>query len=128
MTTLSQAKIIGFIPSTDLEASLAFFKDTLGLLLTREDEYALEFDISGAKLRITKVAEFTPANYTILGWEIPDIESAVTALMKKGVHFEKFAGLPQNELCICSFPGGSKVAWLKDPDGNTLSLTQFTPL
>jgi hypothetical protein len=45
-------------------------------------------------------------------------------LQKKGVRLERFPGLDQDELGVWSAPGGAKVAWFKDPDGNTLSLSQ----
>jgi hypothetical protein len=41
------------------------------------------------------------------------------------VRFERFEGFPQDDLGVCTFPDGARVAWFKDPDGNTLSLTQF---
>lgn len=125
MTTLSQWKLIGFLPSKDLGVSRAFYQDKLGLRLNKADDFALEFEISGTRLRISKVAEFDPADYTVLGWEVDNIESTVNSLMSKGIQFERYDGMPQNELAICVFPGGSKVAWFKDPDRNTLSITQF---
>ncbi len=122
---LSKSNIVGFIPSTDLAKSKLFFEEKLGLYLKVFDEYALEFDVNQKKLRITKVPEFTPANYTILGWEVDDIEATVKELMAKGIQFERYENMPQNDLSICTFPSGSKVVWFKDPDGNTLSITQY---
>jgi hypothetical protein len=45
-------------------------------------------------------------------------------LNEQGVALERFDGLLQDELGIWAAPGGARVAWFKDPDGNTLSLTQ----
>jgi len=75
-------------------------------------------------LRIAKVKEFTPAPFTVLGWEVEHIEEAAAELHKNGVTFERFPGLTQDALGIWSAPGGAKVAWFKDPDGNILSLSQ----
>lgn len=122
---LTKSNIVGFIPSTNLDESKSFFEDKLGLDLITIDEFALEFNVGQIKLRITKVAEITPANYTLLGWEVDDIEATVKELDSKGIHFERYENMPQNDLSICTFPGGSKVAWFKDPEGNTLSITQF---
>jgi len=122
---LTKSNIVGFIPSTNLDKSKSFFEDKLGLDLKNIDEFALEFDVNQIKLRITTVAEFTPANYTVLGWEVDDIEATVKELVAKGIHFERHENMPQDDLSICTFPGGSKVAWFKDPEGNTLSITQF---
>jgi catechol 2,3-dioxygenase-like lactoylglutathione lyase family enzyme len=122
---LSHSKIVGFIPSTNLETSKTFYQSKLGLTLVTADDFALGFEVDQTKLRITKVPEITPADYTVFGWEVSDIKSSVKELTAKGLQFEHYDGLPQNEQHICTFPGGSKVAWLKDPDGNTLSITQF---
>jgi hypothetical protein len=59
-----------------------------------------------------------------MGWEVSAIEETVAELANKGVHFEKFPGLPQDELGIWTAPGGDKVAWFKDPDENILSVSQ----
>ena len=61
----------------------------------------------------------------MLGWTVGDIAGTVRELAGRGVDFERFDGVEQDELGIWSAPGGSFVAWFKDPDGNTLSLTQF---
>jgi hypothetical protein len=63
--------------------------------------------------------------HTVLGWEVRDISAEAKGLTKRGVRFERFDGLAQDEQGIWTSPSGAKVAWFKDPDGNTLSLTQF---
>jgi hypothetical protein len=90
-----------------------------------EDPFALVFDAHGTMLRVTNVAEVAAAQYTVLGWEVPNILAATKDLSAAGVKFERYPGLPQDELGIWTAPSGAKVAWFKDPDGNTLSLTQF---
>lgn len=122
---LSHAKVVGFVPSTNLDASKAFYQSKLGLTLVTADDFALGFEVTQTRLRITKVPELTPAGYTVFGWEVGDIESTAKELVAKGIQFVHYEGFPQDELQICAFPGGSKVAWFKDPDGNTLSITQF---
>jgi hypothetical protein len=64
------------------------------------------------------------APYTVLGWEVADIESIVKDLVLTGVVFEQFEGIEQDELGIWTSPDGSRVAWFKDPDGNILSVAQ----
>ena len=83
------------------------------------------FDANGTMLRVQKVQELLPARHAVLGWDVRDIRAEIEALTKKGVRFERFDGLPQDELGIWTSPAGGKIAWFKDPDGNTLSLTQF---
>lgn len=76
-------------------------------------------------LRVTAVSEVSRASYTVLGWRVTDIEATVQDLTAKGVAFKTYDGMDQDETGIWTTPGGDKVAWFADPDGNTLSLTQF---
>jgi catechol 2,3-dioxygenase-like lactoylglutathione lyase family enzyme len=121
---LTHSKIIGFIPSANLDASASFYTNKLGLELVGSDDYALEYLVNNTTLRITKVADLINANYTVLGWEVKDIISAVEELQENGVELVFYEGMSQNENGICSFPNGGKVAWFKDPDDNILSITQ----
>jgi hypothetical protein len=68
--------------------------------------------------------EFTPAQYTVLGWEVGDIGDAVRDLNAKGVQFERYEFMHPDVDGIVAFPTGDKVAWFKDADGNVLSLSQ----
>jgi hypothetical protein len=65
-----------------------------------------------------------PIGGTILGWKVGDIDTAVKGLSQRGVPFELWPGMPQDELGIWNAPGGARVAWFKDPDGNVLSVSQ----
>lgn len=123
---LKLGKIIGFLPTKDAKRSRAFYEQTLGLLFVSDDPYALVMQSGPTMMRIAKVQEFQPAPYTVLGWEVLDIKQAVSELVKRGVVFEKYPFIQDQELGIWSSPGGSKVAWFKDPDGNVLSLSQHT--
>ena len=64
--------------------------------------------------------------FTSLGWIVEDIKRTVQQLNEKGVACERFEGMHQDDLAIWSAPGGAQVCWFKDPDGNVLSLTQFS--
>src|SRR5947209_6840915 len=90
-----------------------------------EDDFALVFDAGGTMLRVAIVQELKPANYTVLGWIVPNIRRAVLDLAKQRVKFERYSFLEQDDLGIWRSPTKARVAWFKDPDGNTLSLTQF---
>lgn len=117
-------RAVTFLLTTRPEAARDFFRDVLGLSYLRDDGFALVFDNKGVMLRIGKVPEFTPAANTVLGWECVDIGATAAALSAKGVTFERYPGMNQNEQGIATFPNGDKVAWFKDPDGNVLSLSQ----
>ena len=66
-----------------------------------------------------------PAGYTVLGWIVPDIANAVRDLGQRGVRFQRYDGLAQDDLGIWSSPTGARVAWFTDPEGNTLSVTEI---
>ena len=112
---LGTSKLTAFIATVDRPRAKAFYVDTLGLLLVSEDDFAAVIDANGTPIRLTTVRDIAIAGYTVLGWEVANIEAAVTELGAKGVGFEKFPGLPQHEDGIWEAPGGARVAWFKDP-------------
>lgn len=116
--------VVTFLLTKRPEAALAFYRDTLGLSFQRDDGFALVFDLNGVMLRISKVNEFTPAPSTVLGWESRDIVADVTKLDAKGVVFQQYPNMGQDDMGIATFGHGDKVAWFKDPDDNVLSLSQ----
>ena len=117
--------LMAFVATHNPDRARAFYRDTLNLELVSEDQFALVFNVAGTMLRITSVQELVPAKYTVLGWQVSDIVGALKSLQKKGVNFERYPGMQQDELGIWNSPSGARVAWFKDPDGNTLSITQF---
>jgi len=124
MGILEAAKPAIVICTRDRARAARFYGDTLGLILEYEDNLAAVFNAGGVHLRVSAVADFTPHEHTILGFQVPDVAATVTALREKGVTFNIYQGFNQNELGICSVPGGTvRVAWFKDPDGNLLSVT-----
>lgn len=120
---LGSTNIVAFVPTKDAEKARAFYEGVLGLRFVKDDGFALVFDANGIMVRIAR-AQFTPAQFTILGWQVKGIEKVVAGLQQKGVHFERFGFFEQDELGIWSAPTGDKVAWFKDPDGNVLSVSQ----
>jgi catechol 2,3-dioxygenase-like lactoylglutathione lyase family enzyme len=124
---LAKYDIIGFLSIVDVERAKAFYRDTLGLtLVSEEPPFALVFEAHGIMLRLGMAKSLPPAHGTVLGWNVPDIASAVTELAEAGVHFERYPQLPQDDLGVWTAPGGAKVAWFKDPDGNILSVSQHS--
>lgn len=126
MAALGRHNIVAFVPICDVSSAMSFYADTLGLKLVRDEQpFSLVFDANGIMLRLAITHEVRPAPWTVLGWDVPDIRAAVCALGSAGVHFERYAPLEQDEYGIWTSPGGARVAWFKDPDGNVLSLSQF---
>jgi catechol 2,3-dioxygenase-like lactoylglutathione lyase family enzyme len=123
---LGSAKIVAFAPTSDAKRARAFYNDVLGLKLVSEDPFAVVFDANGTMLRVQIVPEFTPQQFTVAGWEVRDIAATVAGLSAKGVQFQKYGMPGQDERGIWKSPSGAPVAWFKDPDGNILSLTQFS--
>ena len=104
---------------------MSFYRDTLGLrLLYEEPPFALVFDANGIMLRLAMGKELPPSHGTVLGWQVPDIESAVRDLVGAGIQLERYEFLKQDELAIWTSPTGAKIAWFKDPDGNVLSVSE----
>src|SRR4051794_27106042 len=116
---------MAFVAATSLPVARAFYADVLGLSLTSEDDFGLMFDAGGTLLRVARVEQLVPAGYTVLGWVVTDIEAALKDLVARGVQVERFGFLDQDENGIWAAPGGARIAWFKDPDGNTLSFTQL---
>jgi predicted enzyme related to lactoylglutathione lyase len=122
---MNKSKVISFVATCNPASARKFYEETLRLKFISDDPFAVVFETNGTMLRVQKVPELVPAHHTILGWEVDDIRGEVEELTKRGVRFERFGGLAQDELGIWTSPSDGKVAWFKDPDGNTLSLTQF---
>ena len=122
---LGSSKIVAFAGVKDAERARTFYRDTLGLRLVSEDGFALAFDVNGTMLRVTLVQQVVAAPYTVLGWAVDDITAKAEALIKAGVKLERYESfLEQDKLGIWTAPGGARVAWFKDPDGNLLSISQ----
>jgi catechol 2,3-dioxygenase-like lactoylglutathione lyase family enzyme len=122
---LAASKIIGFAPTRDSKQAREFYEGKLGFRFVSDDQFALVLMAGDTMLRIAKVPkDFAPAPFTVLGWEAKDIASVVRWLHGRGVAFEKYPFIQDQELGIWTAPGGDKVAWFKDPDGNILSVSQ----
>ncbi len=121
---LGSTNIIAFVPTKDSEKARAFYEGVLGLRFVKDDGFALVLDANGIMIRVAKAPDFKPAQFTLLGWQVTDIDKVVTALQEKGVHFEIFGFFKQDKLGIWTAPTGDKVAWFKDPDGNILSVSE----
>jgi catechol 2,3-dioxygenase-like lactoylglutathione lyase family enzyme len=124
MGILTAAKPAIVICTRDRARATEFYRDTLGLELAYEDNLAAVFNVGGIALRVSFVADFVAHEHTILGFSVPDVAAAVRALRENGVVFNICPAFKQDELGVLTLPGGTvRVAWLKDPDGNVLSVT-----
>ncbi len=116
---LSTSPIVAFVPTRDSARAHDFYANTLGLRFV--------FDANGTMLRVVRAGDFTPFSFTLLGWQVPDIDSAVADLTARGVQFQRYSFLEQAPNGVWTAPGNTaRVAWFPDPDGNTLSTSQPT--
>ena len=122
---LESAKVVAFAAVSDAARAREFYGGVLGLRIVEESPFAVVADAGGTMLRLTLVRTPVVAPYTVLGWDVPDIAATARDLVERGVECQRFEGMDQDELGIWTAPGGARIAWLKDPDGHTLSLTQF---
>ncbi len=122
---LGTSEVIAFAAAADLDRAREFYQDTLGLTLIEQNPYACVFDAHGTMLRVTAVAEVATPGYTVLGWRVGDIDQTIAGLLGKGVSFTRYQGMDQAGNGVWTTPNGDRIAWFTDPDGNTLSLTQF---
>jgi catechol 2,3-dioxygenase-like lactoylglutathione lyase family enzyme len=122
---LGNSNLIALVTIRDVKSAKHFYRDTLGLRLVSEElPFALVFDANGTMLRLAISPQHVPLPGTVLGWRVDEIQEHVRQLASGGVVFERFEGMPQDELGIWSTPTGAKVAWFKDPDGNLLSVSE----
>lgn len=122
---LGGEELIAFAATTDPQQSKHFYEFVLGLRLIADEEFAIVFDARGTMLRIQKAQAHTPPPFTVLGWRVDDIHSFVDRLANLGVEMVRYAGFDQDDAGVWTAPGGAQIAWFHDPDGNTLSLTEF---
>jgi catechol 2,3-dioxygenase-like lactoylglutathione lyase family enzyme len=107
----------------DLAQAKAFYGDTLGLK-TSEENGLLMLHIAGERdILVYPKPDHEPATYTILNFPVDDIDTVVDELTARGVQFERYDGMEQDERAIRR-GGGPYVAWFKDPAGNILSVLQ----
>ena len=117
--------LTAFLSVTDAGRARSFYRDTLGLSLQREDNFALVFDAAGVMLRISLVKELTPQPFTVLGWQVTDAAATARDLIAAGIVLERYPWLMQDDSSLWHAPGGAKVGWFKDPFNNLLSITEM---
>lgn len=121
---LASSSMSGFAPTKDSKKARHFYEGLLGLRFVHEDEYVIVFRTDHSMIVMHKLEKLEPAHYTVLGWEVADIKKTVSFLTDRGVVFERYGWMQQDDLGIWKTPPGGSLAWFKDPDGNILSVSQ----
>jgi catechol 2,3-dioxygenase-like lactoylglutathione lyase family enzyme len=114
-----------FLATNNAERSRSFYERILGLTFVADEPPALIFQVGNSMLRIQKVEKVHAAPYTALGWAVAEIRPTVRRLREAGVTFQRYEGMNQDADAIWAAPSGALIAWFRDPDGHTLSLTLF---
>ena len=120
---MQDAKLMAFVAIRDEKQATDFYSGILGLKKVSSDSFAVVFDAGGVTLRAALVKEVAEAKYTVLGWQVTGIENVVRELAAKGIVFERYGFIKQDDLGIWD-AGTDKVAWFKDPFGNLLSVSE----
>jgi catechol 2,3-dioxygenase-like lactoylglutathione lyase family enzyme len=108
----------------DIDAARDFYANTLGLKVTDEEMGVLTLHLAGDRpTMIYPKPDHTPATYTILNFQVEDIDAAVDELSSRGVTFERYEGFPQDDKGVMR-DQGPNIAWFKDPAGNILAVIQ----
>lgn len=121
---LRQATPMLFVAVTDPERAKAFYVGVLGLGVVDDHAFSIVLDTGGHELRLQKVERVTPQPFTVLGWRVADIEATLRSLGERSIDPVRYDGMEQDALGIWTAPGGARIAWFRDPDGNVLSLTE----
>ena len=113
----------------DLQKATQFYGETLGVKTTvlDEDNGLAQLDLAGDRTTFVYVkSDFVPATYTILNFQVEDVDAAVDELASRGVRLERYDGFEQDEKGIARTPGGDgpEIAWFTDPAGNVLAVLQ----
>ena len=122
---LSKAKLQSIIWTSRIAEAEAFYRDVLGLFLRTRSDGASIFDVGGGDLRVSPVPSTVPSEHTVLGFSVPNVDSAILFLRARGVVFERFDKFSPDENGAVLTPDGARVAWFRDPDGNLLSVVQY---
>ena len=118
---LADSKAFSGFAVPDVAEARQFYGETLGLRVS-EEHGMLQLHLGGGRdVIVYPKPDHTPASYTILNFPVDDVEATVDALTGRGVRFERYQGLDQDDKGI-QRGGGPLIAWFKDPAGNVLSI------
>jgi catechol 2,3-dioxygenase-like lactoylglutathione lyase family enzyme len=118
---LTDSKAFSGFAVPDVAEARQFYGETLGLRVS-EEHGMLQLHLAGGRdVIVYPKPDHTPASYTILNFPVDDVEATVDALTGRGVRFERYQGLDQDDKGI-QRGGGPLIAWFKDPAGNVLSI------
>lgn len=107
----------------DIEAAKRFYGETLGLTVSTNEMGFLELHLdSGARILVYSKPNHEPASFTILNFEVDDVESAVDDLNTRGIVTDIYGSTMPGDAKGIVRGNGPDIAWFRDPAGNVLSV------
>ena len=123
--SLSHYKLNTSIAVSDMERARDFYEGKLGLaaVSTGADGSRIYESAGEAALHVyASPVHAGKSTATLATWYVDDVERIVDELSSTGVTFEHYPGVTTDERGVSPRAGGGKVAWFKDPDGNTFAV------
>jgi len=108
----------------DVQQAREFYEGTLGLNVSEDNDLLILHLAGGRDTLVYPKPDHTSATYTILNFQVDDIDAAVDQLTQRGVQFERYDAFGQDEKGISRDQGGPPIAWFTDPAGNILSVLE----
>ncbi|HTO00055.1 MAG TPA: VOC family protein [Microthrixaceae bacterium] len=126
---LGDTKTFSSFAARDLDAEKKFFGETLGIDLTEEHGMLVLHLAGGQQAIVYPKADHEPASFTVLNFQVDDLDQEVDDLIAKGVDFNKYEQFDQDGRGVATDPDGGmpRIAWFSDPAGNVLSIVEDGP-
>src|SRR4029453_7886608 len=122
---LAAARLQTIVCTLNLAVADDFYGRVLGLRRKGISEGASVYEVGGTELRIFPVPHLEPSEHTVVGCAVEDLAATLRELSTRGAEWVRFPGFPHDESGAITTPGGARVAWTRDPDGNLLSVVQY---
>ena len=122
---LAESEVVAMVTVSDLAKGKEFYGETLGLKQTDENPGGVTYTCGKGRLFVYQAPTAGSNQGTSATWEVNDIEGLVEELKTKGIIFEHFdmpGAAREGDVHVWE---GMKAAWFKDPDGNTLGLSEI---
>ena len=122
---LASSRLQTIICTSRLPDAERFYGEVLALPLKGRSHGGVIFDVGGGDLLVMPVPSTNPSAHTVVGFAVADLATVMTTLEQRGVQWLRHTGLRPDEFGVVVSPWGAKVVWLRDPDGNILSIVQY---
>jgi catechol 2,3-dioxygenase-like lactoylglutathione lyase family enzyme len=126
---LKDSRVGVLMAVSDLERSRRFYEHQLGLVPGEQEQEGVRyFCAEGTSVFVYLQPHNAGASSaTLAGWTVDDLDHTMDELSSRGVHFESYdqPGIKTDERGVFD-SGDFRAAWIRDPDGNTMAITQFS--